>query len=74
MKTSHNDTKILLGLFFFFSNILKSAVDFSNNEWKADAHENLGVLLKRSMSVSNVFMNYNKDDYLHKKTRLSVKT
>ena len=37
---------------------------FSNNEWKADANENLDVLLKRSMSTSNLFINYNKDDYM----------
>lgn len=34
---------------------------FSNNEWKADANENLDVLfLKRSILVSNRFMIYSK--------------
>ena len=50
---------------------------FSNNEWKADANENLDVLfLKRSILVSNIVMIYRKaivkTMLIKKKKRLNV--
>ena len=40
-----------------------------SNKWKAEAHEDLYVLMKRHMSVSSVFMNYSKDNYVYKQRK-----
>lgn len=56
-------TLVIMTLRYYLALKKKSQINsiFSNNEWKADANENLDVLfLKRSILVSNRFMIYSK--------------